>query len=196
MKMKKVSRSRWAMLAFVLACVIVLINLPASAEQIWTDFSPKPVGEQDATTGVVVDHLVPIAQEVFGRGIDLTDTVTEAEVKTDNEINKEKYRVYFEDESLVLMVLGGVEYWRMNCGSLTSTGEYFVALAIKKHTIDEEEMHMDMSFQTGLFAATLYNNCDHFLEQVKTIGLEMMFIQDDTYLIQGGALNNIQNSEV
>ena len=196
MKMKKVSRSRWAMLAFVLACVIVLINLPASAEQIWTDFSPKPVGEQDATTGVVVDHLVPIAQEVFGRGIDLTDTVTEAEVKTDNEINKEKYRVYFEDESLVLMVLGGVEYWRMNCGSLTSTGEYFVALAIKKHGIDEEEMHMDMSFQTGLFAATLYNSCDHFLEQVRTIGLEMMFIQDDTYLIQGGALNNIQNSEV
>ena len=196
MKMKKVSRSRWAMLAFVLACVIVLINLPASAEQIWTDFSPKPVGEQDATTGVVVDHLVPIAQEVFGRGIDLTDTVTEAEVKTDNEINKEKYRVYFEDESLVLMVLGGVEYWRMNCGSLTSTGEYFVALAIKKHGIDEEEMHMDMSFQTGLFAATLYNSCDHFLGQVETIGLEMMFIQDDTYLIQGGALNNIQNSEV
>ena len=196
MKMKKVSRSRWAMLAFVLACVIVLINLPASAEQIWTDFSPKPVGEQDATTGVVVDHLVPIAQEVFGRGIDLTDTVTEAEVKTDNEINKEKYRVYFEDESLVLMVLGGVEYWKMNCGSLTSTGEYFVALAIKKHGIDEEEMHMDMSFQTGLFAATLYNSCDHFLAQVQTIGLDMMFIQDDTYLIQGGALNNIQNSEV
>ena len=65
MKMKKVSRSRWAMLAFVLACVIVLINLPASAEQIWTDFSPKPVGVQDATTEVVV------AQEVFGRGIDI-----------------------------------------------------------------------------------------------------------------------------
>ena len=196
MKMKKVSRSRWAMLAFVLACVIVLINLPASAEQIWTDFSPKPVGEQDATTGVVVEHLVPIAQEVFGRGIDLTDTVTEAAVKTANDIDKEKYRAYFEDESLVLMVLGGVEYWRMNCGSLTSTGEYFVALAIKKHAIDEEEMHMDMSFQTGLFAATLYNSCDHFLAQVQTIGLDMMFIQDDTYLIQGGALNNIQNSEV
>ena len=195
MKMKKVSRSRWAMLAFVLACVIVLINLPASAEQIWTDFSPKPVGEQDATTGVVVDHLVPIAQEVFGRGIDLTDTVTEAEVKTDNEINKEKYRVYFEDESLVLMVLGGVEYWRMNCGSLTSTGEYFVALAIKKHGIDEEEMHMDMSFQTGLFAATLYNSCDHFLEQVKTIGLDMMFIKTTPTPIDPKTLNNIQDSE-
>jgi hypothetical protein len=94
------------------------------------------------------------------------------------------------------MVLGGIEYWYMNCGELTSTGEYFMNLAIKKNGIDEEEMHMDMSFQTGLFAATLYNSCDHFLEQVKTIGLEMMFIQDDTYLIQGGALNNIQNSEV
>ena len=159
---------------------IILLFLFASvglAEQVWTDFSPKPA--------VVVEGTVePVVM------------VTEAVVKTDNEINKEKYRVYFEDESLVLMVLGGVEYWRMNCGSLTSTGEYFVALAIKKHGIDEEEMHMDMSFQTGLFAATLYNSCDHFLEQVRTIGLEMMFIQDDTYLIQGGALNNIQNSEV
>ena len=189
----------WHLYQFIVTLMIVAFcvwPVWAWAEIEWTDFSPKPVGVQDATTEVVVDHLVPIAQEVFGRGIDLTDTVTEAEVKTDNEINKEKYRVYFEDESLVLMVLGGVEYWRMNCGSLTSTGEYFVALAIKKHGIDEEEMHMDMSFQTGLFAATLYNSCDHFLAQVQTIGLDMMFIQDDTYLIQGGALNNIQNSEV
>jgi hypothetical protein len=175
--------------------LLLTLTFGVAAEQIWTDFSPKPVGEQDATTGVVVDHLVPIAQEVFGRDIDLTDTVTEAEVKTDNEINKEKYRVYFEDESLVLMVLGGVEYWRMNCGSLTSTGEYFVALAIKKHGIDEEEMHMDMSFQTGLFAATLYNNCDHFLEQVKTIGLDMMFIKTTPTPIDPKTLNNIQDSE-
>ena len=172
--------------------LLLTLTFGVAAEQIWTDFSPKPVGEQDATTGVVVDHLVPIAQEVFGRGIDIDEETTD---DTDD-IDKEKYRVYFEDESLVLMVLGGVEYWRMNCGSLTSTGEYFVALAIKKHGIDEEEMHMDMSFQTGLFAATLYNSCDHFLEQVKTIGLDMMFIQDDTYLIQGEELNNIQNSEV
>ena len=178
-----------------LLIVLLTLTFGVAAEQIWTDFSPKPVGEQDATTGVVVDHLVPIAQEVFGRGIDLTDTVTEAEVKTDNEINKEKYRVYFEDESLVLMVLGGVEYWRMNCGSLTSTGEYFVALAIKKHGIDEEEMHMDMSFQTGLFAATLYNSCDHFLEQVKTIGLDMMFIKTEPTPIDPKTLNNIQDSE-
>ena len=175
--------------------LLLTLTFGVAAEQIWTDFSPKPVGEQDATTGVVVDHLVPIAQEVFGRGIDLTDTVTEAEVKTDNEINKEKYRVYFEDESLVLMVLGGVEYWRMNCGSLTSTGEYFVALAIKKHGIDEEEMHMDMSFQTGLFAATLYNSCDHFLEQVKTIGLDMMFIKTTPTPIDPKTLNNIQDTE-
>ena len=175
--------------------LLLTLTFGVAAEQIWTDFSPKPVGEQDATTGVVVDHLVPIAQEVFGRGIDI-DTVTEAAVKTDNEINKEKYRVYFEDESLVLMVLGGLEYWKMNCGSLTATGQYFMKLAIKKHGIDEEEMHMDMSFQTGLFAATLYNSCDHFIEQVKTIGLDMMFIKDDTFLIQGGELNNIQNSEV
>ena len=175
--------------------LLLTLTFGVAAEQIWTDFSPKPVGEQDATTGVVVDHLVPIAQEVFGRGIDLTDTVTEAEVKTDNEINKEKYRVYFEDESLVLMVLGGLEYWKMNCGTLTPTGQYFMKLAIKKHGIDEEEMHMDMSFQTGLFAATLYNNCDHFLEQVKTIGLDMMFIKTTPTPIDPKTLNNIQDSE-
>jgi hypothetical protein len=52
-----------------------------------------------------------------------------------------------------------------------------MALAIKKHGIDKEEMHMDMSFQTGLFAATLYNSCDHFLGQVKSIGLGMMFVE-------------------
>ena len=172
-----------------LLIVLLTLTFNVFAEQIWTDFSPKPVGEPDATTGVVVDHLVPIAQEVFGRDIDIDEEPTA-------DIDKEKYRQYFEDESLVLMVLGGLEYWKMNCGTLTATGQYFMNLAIKKHGIDEEEMHMDMSFQTGLFAATLYNSCDHFLEQVKTIGLDMMFIQDDTYLIQGEELNNIQNSEV
>ena len=165
--------------------LLALLPLLAWAEQIWTDFSPKP----EANVIVIED---PQTDEVI---VMIKDPVP-AEVKPESTIDKERYRKYFEDESLVLMVLGGVEYWKMNCGSLTSTGEYFVALAIKKHGIDEEEMHMDMSFQTGLFAATLYNSCDHFLEQVKTIGLEMMFIQDDTYLIQGGALNNIQNSEV
>ena len=164
--------------------LLALLPLLAWAEQIWTDFSPKPEANV-----IVIDD--PQTDEVI---VMIKDPVPE--VKPESTIDKEKYRTYFEDESLVLMVLGGVEYWKMNCGSLTSTGEYFVALAIKKHGIDEEEMHMDMSFQTGLFAATLYNSCDHFLAQVQTIGLDMMFIQDDTYLIQGGALNNIQNSEV
>jgi hypothetical protein len=174
-----------------LLIVLLTLTFGVAAEQIWTDFSPKPEGEQDATTGVVVDHLVPIAQEVFGRGIDIDEETTD---DTDD-IDKEKYRVYFEDESLVLMVLGGLEYWKMNCGTLTSTGKYFMNLAIKKHGIDEEEMHMDMSFQTGLFAATLYNSCDHFLEQVKTIGLDMMFIKTTPTPIDPKTLNNIQDSE-
>jgi len=167
--------------------VLLLILLPilAWAEQIWTDFSPKPEANV-----IVIDD--PQTDEVI---VMIKDPVP-AEVKPESTIDKERYRKYFEDESLVLMVLGGVEYWKMNCGSLTSMGEYFVALAIKKHGIDEEEMHMDMSFQTGLFAATLYNSCDHFIAQVQTIGLEMMFVKDDTYLIQGGELNNIQDSEV
>ena len=69
-------------------------------------------------------------------------------------------------------------------------------LAIKKHVIDEEEMHMDMSFQTGLFAAQLYNSCDHFLEQVKSIGLDMMFVVDPAVEPQPEAINNIQDKEV
>ena len=190
--MKKVSKTRWAILAFVMAALIVLFNI-ADAEVIWTDFTPKPAGEPDATTIIVADTLIPIAQEVHGRGIDV-NMGTDAEVKTDNEINKEKYRVYFEDKGLVLMVLGGLEYWRMNCGTLTATGEYFVKMAIKKHNIDEEEMSMDMSFQTGLFAATLYNDCDHFLNQVKTIGLDMMFVKEERTNVE--TLNNISDSEV
>jgi hypothetical protein len=31
-----------------------------------------------------------------------------------------------------------------------------------------------MIFQTGHFAAALYNNCDVFLEQTETIGLNIM----------------------
>ena len=186
--MKKMTRIRIATSVFIFVCLYVIWMGSVMGEQIWTDFSPKPVGEQDATTSVVVDHLVPIAQEVFGRGIDIDEEPTA-------DIDKEKYRQYFEDESLVLMVLGGLEYWKMNCGTLTSTGQYFMKLAIKKHDIDEEEMHMDMSFQTGLFAATLYNSCDHFLEQVKTIGLDMMFIKTETTPIDPKTLNNIQDSE-
>ena len=137
---------------FLLA--LILLTTTAHAEVTWTDFSPK-------------------ADEP-----DVSSVVEPKELRTASaDIDKEKYRVYFEDETLVLMVLGGIEYWHMNCGELTSTGEYFMALAIKKHGIDEEEMHMDMSFQTGLFAATLYNSCDHFLGQVKSIGLGMMFFE-------------------
>ena len=66
----------------------------------------------------------------------------------------------------------------------------------QEHDIDEEEMNMDMSFQTGLFAAQLYNRCDHFLQQVKSIGLDMMFVIDPSVLPQPEAINNIQNSEV
>jgi hypothetical protein len=53
-----------------------------------------------------------------------------------------------------------------------------------------------MSFQTGLFAATLYNSCDHFLGQVQTIGLDMMFIKSKENIPQPEAINNIQDSEV
>jgi len=186
--MKKMTRIRIATSVFIFVCLYVIWMGSVMGEQIWTDFSPKPVGEQDATTSVVVDHLVPIAQEVFGRGIDIDEEPTA-------DIDKEKYRVYFEDESLVLMVLGGLEYWKMNCGTLTATGQYFMKLAIKKHGIDEEEMHMDMSFQTGLFAATLYNSCDHFLNQVKTIGLDMLFIKTTPTPMDPKTLNNIQDSE-
>ena len=104
-----------------------------------------------------------------------TDKAEELKKTAEAKLDKEKYRVYFEDKSLVLMVLGGLEYWKMNCGTLSGTGDYFMNLAMKKHAIDIDEMNMDMSFQTGLFAATLYNDCDIFLEQTKSIGLGMMF---------------------
>ena len=166
-----------------LLIVLLTLTFNVAAEQIWTDFSPKPE---------VVEKVIVVTDATPAETVPMK---TEATVKTENEIDKERYRVYFEDESLVLMVLGGVEYWKMNCGSLTATGEYFVTLAIKKHGIDEDEMHMDMSFQTGLFAATLYNSCDHFLNQVKTIGLDMLFIKTTPTPIDPKTLNNIQDSE-
>ena len=173
------------MQGFLLA--LILLTTTAHAEVTWTDFSPKADEPDVSSYEPDVSSYEPAVSSV----------VEPKELRTASaDIDKEKYRVYFEDETLVLMVLGGIEYWHMNCGELTSTGEYFMALAIKKHGIDKEEMHMDMSFQTGLFAATLYNSCDHFIAQVQTIGLEMMFVKDDTYLIQGGELNNIQDSEV
>jgi hypothetical protein len=131
-----------------------------SSEETWTDFSP------------------PFEVTTFPdeKAVQLKEN---AEVKLD----KEKYRIYFEDKSLVLMVLGGLEYWKLNCGTLSGTGDYFMNLAVKKHAIDIDEMNMDMSFQTGLFAATLYNDCDIFLEQVNSIGLGMMFTKTPQEII-------------
>jgi hypothetical protein len=148
----------WGIYQFAVTCIIVgLIAWPiwawAEIEQVWTDFSPE------------VEEVTYAAVE---------ETVVEVSDPKDD-LDKEKYRIYFEDKSLVLMVLGGLEYWKMNCGTLSGTGEYFINLAIKKHDIDINEMNMDEDFQTGLFAATLYNNCSIFLFQVKTIGLGMMF---------------------
>jgi len=188
------NRLLWAVYQFAVSAMIVgFILWPiwawAEIEQVWTDFSPKPE--------VVYD----IAPEPTKSAAAIVKEVQEvqAEAKTDEtgteNLDKEKYRSYFEDKSLVLMVLGGVEYWKMNCGELSVQGQYFMKLAIKKHTIDEEEMHMDMSFQTGLFAAQLYNSCDHFLRQVKSIGLDMMFVVDPDVVPSPEAINNISNPE-
>jgi len=188
------NRLLWAVYQFAVSAMIVgFILWPiwawAEIEQVWTDFSPKPE--------VVYD----IAPEPTKSAAAIVKEVQEVQIEartdengTEN-LDKEKYRSYFEDKSLVLMVLGGVEYWKMNCGELSVQGQYFMKLAIKKHTIDEEEMHMDMSFQTGLFAAQLYNSCDHFLRQVKSIGLDMMFVVDPDVIPQPEAINNIQNPE-
>ena len=168
--------------------ILILTLLPilawAEIEQIWTDFSPKP-----EVIEVVTDDT-PSVSEVL---TEVNTTIAETETE---DLDKEKYRQYFEDKSLVLMVLGGIEYWKMNCGDLSPQGSYFMKLAIKKHDIDEEEMNMDMSFQTGLFAAQLYNSCDHFLKQVKTIGLDMMFVVDPDVVPSPEAINNIQNPDV
>ena len=173
----------------VLLSFLLPILAWAEIEQVWTDFSPKPE--------VVYD----IAPEPTKSAAAIVKEVQEVQIEartdetgTEN-LDKEKYRSYFEDKSLVLMVLGGVEYWKMNCGELSVQGNYFMKLAIKKHEIDEEEMHMDMSFQTGLFAAQLYNSCDHFLQQVKSIGLDMMFVVDPDVVHSPEAINNISNPE-
>ena len=190
------NRLLWAVYQFAVSAMIVgFILWPiwawAEIERVWTDFSPKPE--------VVVYDIAPAPDKGISATLtNVQNTIVEAETDetgTEN-LDKEKYRQYFEDKSLVLMVLGGVEYWKMNCGELSAQGQYFMKLAIKKHTIDEEEMHMDMSFQTGLFAAQLYNSCDHFLRQVKSIGLDMMFVVDPDVIPQPEAINNIQDSEV
>ena len=190
------NRLLWAVYQFAVSAMIVgFILWPiwawAEIERVWTDFSPKPE--------VVVYDIAPAPDKGISATLtNVQNTIVEAETDetgTEN-LDKEKYRQYFEDKSLVLMVLGGVEYWKMNCGELSAQGQYFMKLAIKKHTIDEEEMHMDMSFQTGLFAAQLYNSCDHFLRQVKSIGLGMMFVVDPDVVPSPEAINNIQDSEV
>ena len=146
------NRLLWAVYQFAVSAMIVgFILWPiwawADIERVWTDFSPKPE--------VVVYDIAPAPDKGISATLtNVQNTIVEAETDetgTEN-LDKEKYRQYFEDKSLVLMVLGGVEYWKMNCGELSAQGQYFMKLAIKKHTIDEEEMHMDMSFQTGLFA--------------------------------------------
>ena len=189
------NRLLWAVYQFAVSAMIVgFILWPiwawADIERVWTDFSPKPE--------VVVYDIAPAPDKGISATLtNVQNTIVEAETDetgTEN-LDKEKYRQYFEDKSLVIMVLGGVEYWKMNCGELSVQGQYFMKLAIKKHTIDEEEMHMDMSFQTGLFAAQLYNSCDHFLRQVKSIGLDMMFVVDPDVIPQPEAINNIQNPE-
>ena len=190
------NRLLWAVYQFAVSAMIVgFILWPiwawADIERVWTDFSPKPE--------VVVYDIAPAPDKGISATLtSVQNTIVEAETDetgTEN-LDKEKYRQYFEDKSLVLMVLGGVEYWKMNCGELSVQGQYFMKLAIKKHLIDEEEMHMDMSFQTGLFAAQLYNSCDHFLRQVKSIGLDMMFVVDPDVIPQPEAINNIQDKEV
>ena len=189
------NRLLWAVYQFAVSAMIVgFILWPiwawAEIERVWTDFSPKPE--------VVVDDIAPEPEETPSATLTaVQNTIVEAETDetgTEN-LDKEKYRQYFEDKSLILMVLGGIEYWKMNCGDLSAQGKYFRKLAIKKHVIDEEEMHMDMSFQTGLFAAQLYNSCDHFLQQVKSIGLDMMFVVDPGVVPQPEAINNISNPE-
>ena len=171
------SMPKWAlwfvMQFYFFAMICALIMLPfiawgdlGSLEETWTDFSPKveEVTEFPARpAGIIETYQKPSKESV--------------------ELNKEKYRIYFEDKSLVLMVLGGLEYWNMNCGTLSSMGNYFMNLAMKKHAIDIDEMNMDVSFQIGLFAATLYNDCDIFLEQTNSIGLEMMFTKTPQEII-------------
>ncbi len=189
------NRLLWAVYQFAVTCIIIgFISWPfwarADIERVWTDFSPQP-------EEVVYDIAPAPDKGISATLTSVQNTIIEAETDetgTEN-LDKEKYRQYFEDKSLVLMVLGGIEYWKMNCGELSAQGNYFMKLAIKMHDIDEEEMHMDMGFQTGLFAAQLYNKCDHFLEQVDSIGLKMMFIKTDdkTELIQ---IDNLSNPDV
>jgi hypothetical protein len=144
----------------------------AEVKQIWTDFSPQ---------SVEVIKEIPIVEDVELKISDLKDS-----------LDKNKYLKLFEDKELIMMVLGGIEYWNISCGTLSNTGNYFMNLAIKKHGIDKDKMDMDMGFQTGLFVAVLYNDCDIFLEQVDSIGLKMMFTPTPQEII----FDSISNADI
>jgi len=138
--------------------ILLLLSLPILAEVEWTDFSPKP----EVVEPIVVEEVTTEVAEVI------------EEENIDDGDRYEKYRTHFEDKELVLMVLGGVEWWNKNCGKLSGTGEYFMNRAIDYHEITDEQLIGSMTFQTGHFAAALYNDCDVFLGQVKSIGLDVM----------------------
>ena len=132
------NRLLWAVYQFAVSAMIVgFILWPiwawAEIEQVWTDFSPKPevvydiAPEPKKTSAAIVKEVQEVQSEAK------TD-----ETGTEN-LDKEKYRSYFEDKSLVLMVLGGVEYWKMNCGELSVQGQYFMKLAIKKHQLTKKK---------------------------------------------------------
>jgi hypothetical protein len=146
--------------------LIFLTSPILSDDRIWTDFSPKPK---------------IIIEEDISEYVDVQEIEYNITLKSENpklEIDKEKYRKLFEDKELILMVLGGIEWWNINCGTLSKTGEYFMNLAIEKHNINKDDMRILINFQIGHFTAALYNDCDIFLEQVDSIDLKMMFIKE------------------
>ena len=65
--------------------LLALLPLLAWAEQIWTDFSPKPEANV-----IVIDD--PQTDEVIIMIKDPVPMKTDADVKTENNLDKEKYR--------------------------------------------------------------------------------------------------------
>ena len=92
--------------------ILILSLLPilvwAEIEQVWTDFSPQP-----EVIEIVTDKTPTTDPDIQPSKVKGSDK---------EGLDKEKYRIYFEDKSLVLMVLGGLEYWKMNCGELSDPG--------------------------------------------------------------------------
>ena len=147
----------WTIYQFIFTIAfLALISYPVwseigSSEVVWTDFSPQ------------VDIV--------------TNDYVERNDAEEELLDKDKYYKHFEDKELVIMVLGGIRWWHDNCGTLSGPGNYFMDLAIEKHDINIDELTNDMTYQTGHFAAALYNDCDVFLEQTQSIGLDMMLIK-------------------